>query len=491
MSKSVTGLDDNTTYYVRAFATNGHGTSYSDEKSFSTPELPKYTITYNAGSGSCATSTWTQPSYEASTTLPTATAPTTCSGWEFEGWCTSSAGDAEDNTTSPGTILTGSYTPTADVTLYAIYTHSESGGSSSYNKVTSAPTDWTGDYLIVYETGALCFDANLATGSVDAIGNTQEVTISNNSIASTSTVDNYRWTVESVTGGYNIKSAKNGYYIGNTAQKNSSADNGLTRSASSSTDDGYVLTLAWDGTNNLPTIKAVKNGNTFLIYNNTSNQTRFRFYKSATCNAGVGTGEYKALSLFKKASSTTKYYMTSLVCCSPLGSINGSVSVSQEKGVITATLTLTEELAGAASYVFKLYSNANTLLATKDPIAVVANQTEYSCTFGSADGVEIGNTYKVSVTPMGNGTTHSMLTCFNSTHLNLPGGNILSRNFLNLLVSEKRKSQFLMRLIFLKQQVAEIFLLLFLFVRDIPSWVGIPIPPRPQPLTQQEQLSVV
>lgn len=39
LNKSVSGLTPNTTYYVRAFATNGHGTSYSDQKSFKTEEL--------------------------------------------------------------------------------------------------------------------------------------------------------------------------------------------------------------------------------------------------------------------------------------------------------------------------------------------------------------------------------------------------------------------------------------------------------------------
>ena len=39
LNKSVSGLTPNTTYYVRAFATNGHGTSYSDQKSFKTDEL--------------------------------------------------------------------------------------------------------------------------------------------------------------------------------------------------------------------------------------------------------------------------------------------------------------------------------------------------------------------------------------------------------------------------------------------------------------------
>lgn len=39
LNKSVTGLSASTTYYVRAYAKNEHGTTYSDEKSFSTPAL--------------------------------------------------------------------------------------------------------------------------------------------------------------------------------------------------------------------------------------------------------------------------------------------------------------------------------------------------------------------------------------------------------------------------------------------------------------------
>lgn len=36
LNKAITGLTASTTYHVRAYATNGHGTTYSDEKSFST-----------------------------------------------------------------------------------------------------------------------------------------------------------------------------------------------------------------------------------------------------------------------------------------------------------------------------------------------------------------------------------------------------------------------------------------------------------------------
>ena len=46
-------------------------------------------------------------------------------------------------------IPAGSYTPAADENLYPVYTKTESGsGFSSYTKVTSAQSDWSGKYLI-------------------------------------------------------------------------------------------------------------------------------------------------------------------------------------------------------------------------------------------------------------------------------------------------------------------------------------------------------
>jgi len=47
-ASSITGLDPNTTYYVRAYATNGEGTAYGNELSFTTgssPSLPTLTTT--------------------------------------------------------------------------------------------------------------------------------------------------------------------------------------------------------------------------------------------------------------------------------------------------------------------------------------------------------------------------------------------------------------------------------------------------------------
>ena len=43
------------------------------------------------------------------------------------------------------------------------------GAEETYEKVTSAPSDWSGEYLIVYEGGKVAFNGNLT--SLDAASN--------------------------------------------------------------------------------------------------------------------------------------------------------------------------------------------------------------------------------------------------------------------------------------------------------------------------------
>ena len=78
-----------------------------------------YGVTYNANGGSCETASETQASFGASVTLPTPT----WSGYTFEGWYNAGTkiGDAGD-----------SYTPTADITLYAHWTDNISGKVFSF-----------------------------------------------------------------------------------------------------------------------------------------------------------------------------------------------------------------------------------------------------------------------------------------------------------------------------------------------------------------------
>ena len=135
-----------------------------------------------------------------------------------------------------------------------------SAATETWVKVTEEPTDWSGDYLIVYETGKKAFDGSLT--KLDVTQNFKDVTILNNSI--TTTDCNFYFTIAAVSGGYSIKS-KSGYYIGRTTTKN-----GLD----SSTETQYANTISLSGG-----IKS--SGGPKLQYYNSGNSSKFRYYASS------------------------------------------------------------------------------------------------------------------------------------------------------------------------------------------------------------------
>ena len=148
-TKELTGLTANTTYYVRPYATNGNGTAYGTQTSFKTLELPKYTVTLNAGPGTCAAYV-TETSAGAGVTLPTPTLD--CGNWEFAGWATSAV--ATETSSKPATLLTGTYKPSNNITLYAVYQRTEEAESNgSETEVTKSVSiseyatanSWTND----------------------------------------------------------------------------------------------------------------------------------------------------------------------------------------------------------------------------------------------------------------------------------------------------------------------------------------------------------
>ena len=260
--------------------------------------LDTYTVSYNVLGSVVNTASCVEGQ---SVTLP-ATA-TAVDGYTFAGW-TTAAIDPE-STTAP-TVLTGSYEPTANVTLYAVYTRTEAGtgtGSGDYEKVTSTSGLTNGQYLVVYEDGNVAFNGALST--LDAISNTISVTISNNKIASNSTTDAAAFTFNSSDGSFK---GTGGKYFGFAKD-----DNGLT---SSSTALSNTVSIDSDGD---AVIKS--SGGSYLRYNKSSGQTRFRYYKSSTY-----TGQ-QPIQLYKKGagSSSTTYYTTAPVYVAPCEHTNTSV----------------------------------------------------------------------------------------------------------------------------------------------------------------------
>jgi len=155
-------------------------------------------------------------------------------------------------------------------TLTANLSKKYTGGSTepdtkSYVKVTAAPEDWSGTYLIVNEadeTSAYVFNGN------DAVNGYVSATIANSKITSSTELDAVAVTIEKTTDGYTLK--VNGQYIYGTDGKNTlkftdTAANAVNTITLSET-DGVIIT----------------SNTSVLRFNAASNQLRFRYYKSSS-----------------------------------------------------------------------------------------------------------------------------------------------------------------------------------------------------------------
>lgn len=138
-------------------------------------------------------------------------------------------------------------------------------------KVTSTPTDWSGKYLIVYETGNVALDGSLT--NLDSTPNTVAVKVDAGQIEATSVLLEKYFTVESTTVNnvttYALK-AVSGKYIGRTSNKNGleSSDTALAHSSLTVDESGNFIVVTSAG----PTLQ----------YNATSGQDKFRYFKSTT-----------------------------------------------------------------------------------------------------------------------------------------------------------------------------------------------------------------
>lgn len=156
-----------------------------------------------------------------------------------------------------------------------------------YEKVTTAPSNWSGEYLIVYEEGSVAFNSSLQT--LDAPHNTIDVVIEEgNKIKATNDVKASAFTIEETTGGYSIKSTS-GKYIGVISNSNGLKQN---------TDKAYPHNLSISEGGDA-VIAAVFDGSTMTLrFNSGQNDKRFRYYKSGQ----------EAIQLYKKVTTTTNQY---------------------------------------------------------------------------------------------------------------------------------------------------------------------------------------
>lgn len=217
--------------------------------------------------------------------LPELTAP---EGYSFVGWTEA----VEDNADGSCPTMYNETTPvTGDLMLNAVYSKAgEGGGSGDYVKVTAEPTSWEGQYVIVYEVSATegyVFDASgTDEAGIDKANNYAETGINNNTILA-AVGDDYFVTIETIAGGYTILT-KSGLYIGVTSDSNDIL---------AKPDQKYVNTIE------LTTEKVctIKSAGAYLRYNKTSNQMRFRYYKSGSYT------QQQPIHLYKKESGSLTY----------------------------------------------------------------------------------------------------------------------------------------------------------------------------------------
>lgn len=137
-----------------------------------------------------------------------------------------------------------------------------------YERVTSTPASWTGEYLIVYEgeNGALALDASLKT--YDAQGNGTSVSITDDRIALATRTDAAVFTVRETAkkGEYSIQGTS-GLYIGTISSSNS------LESSKDPIANSFEMNAS-----NVDIASNLGSSRNFMRYNTTA--SRFRYYKS-------------------------------------------------------------------------------------------------------------------------------------------------------------------------------------------------------------------
>ena len=186
---------------------------------------------------------------------------TPSSGYSLYSWYVFKTGDMNSTVSVSGNSFV---MPAFNVTVMATFVQGSADGD--FVKVTSAPTDWSGEYILVYEP-------NTTTGYIwTGIDNTNcyvSKSISNNTIADD---DFVTVTIASMTGGYSVKvngGTNNGKYISGTSGSNKI--NFVTNPA--------LNTFSYESNS----VKMVSN-TSVMRYNNNSGQDRFRYFQSSTYN---------------------------------------------------------------------------------------------------------------------------------------------------------------------------------------------------------------
>lgn len=174
---------------------------------------------------------------------------------------------------SPKTAtVTLSYEGAEPVSVTITQAAKAAAGAAYYEKVTSAPADWSGNYLIVFGSSAHATNAD----NKDLIATTS-VSITDNKIAATDALAGAVMTVTKSGDNYHMTYPDGKYF-------------GMAKNASTAVTSAFDLTFIY--TDSGVKISGVVNGITYILYSNSGNY--FRCYTDKT-----GTSGYTLPTLYK------------------------------------------------------------------------------------------------------------------------------------------------------------------------------------------------
>lgn len=187
------------------------------------------------------------------------------------------ANETEKDVTVKLTVSTTEEVATKSYTV--VLTHSgKTSATAKFVKVTTAPTDWSGTYLIVNEDVNVALKGSL---TADAASNGVSVTISSDEIKATDDLMTEVVTIAAVEGGYSVKTASGKYIYGISSRNN--------LNYSDTYKEAQLNTITLDSANGV----LMTSGTSILRYNSASGQERFRYYKPTSY------ANQKAVQLYK------------------------------------------------------------------------------------------------------------------------------------------------------------------------------------------------
>ena len=327
---------------------------------WSTPDDATYATTYVAYATSPGTELGTLPSNPS----------TTCGGRSFYGWYD---GESYTHATDAPAVVSASTKITSNKTYVAVFATS-TGTPETWTKVTSAPSNWSGDYIITNAGGSNAMISDFHSGSSGEF-KSSSVTISGSNITSTPT-NKMIWTF-----------AKNG----NNAQyslKNKSTGTYAKITGTSSTNAALDANAVWF------TISC--SSGTCIISSVTYSTRAFAWYSSNSTFRTYSNSGNTYCNLYKKSGGTTYSDFTTVCAACAADPTEGSAALKGGFSLSSVGVTATGWDAGTncswTDYGFVWGTSANpTVSDNKVPVGNSGTTTTWDGTLTGS--FTVGTTY--------------------------------------------------------------------------------------------------